>query len=73
MDLAETSKVPEIDAQRVDFGVVRAGQRRALNFVHDRRWFDDDRDANEAGERMYIGELKEFHDYLIQHTTVEEL
>ena len=35
--------------------------------------FDNDRDSSESAEKMYVAELREFRDYFMQHTTVEEL
>ena len=48
LDLAEVTagERPEIDEQLVDFGVVGPGPRRALNFVNNRRWFDNEYDRS---------------------------
>ena len=57
----------------MDFGVVGPGPRRALNFVNNRRWFDNEQDRSPAAEQMYIDELREFRCYLREHTRIEEL
>ena len=46
LDVAEVtrSERPEIDEQLLDFGVVGPGPRRTLNFIHNRRWFDNEFD-----------------------------
>ena len=48
LDLAEVTagERPEINEQLVDFGVVGPGRRRALNFVNNRRWFDNEYDRS---------------------------
>ena len=73
LDLAEVSQTASIDNQLVDFGVVGPGPRRTLNFLSNRRWFDNEFDRSPAAEAMYVGELREFRAYLRENTTVEEL
>ena len=62
-----------VEEQLVDFGVVSPGPRRALNFVNNRRWFDNEQDRSPAAERMYVDELREFRAYLVGHTDITEL
>ena len=52
LDLAEVTagERPEINEQLVDFGVVGPGPRRALNFVNNRRWFDNEYDRSPQAE-----------------------
>ena len=42
-DMAEATKnqFKDIEMQLVDFGVVGLGPRRCLNFIANRRWFDN--------------------------------
>ena len=49
------------------------GPRRALNFVNNRRWFDNEQDRSPAAEEMYVEELREFRAYLQEHTSIAEL
>jgi hypothetical protein len=75
LDLAEVTKAecPDVAQQLVDFGVVGPGPRRTLNFVFNRRWFDNERDQSPAAETMYLEELREFQAYLLAKTEVPEL
>ena len=75
LDLAEVTKAecPDVAQQLVDFGVVGPGPRRTLNFVFNRRWFDNARDQSPAAETMYLEELREFQAYLMAKTEVPEL
>ena len=75
LDLAEvtTEECPEVAQQLVDFGVVGPGPRRALNFVFNRRWFDNEYDRSPSAESMYLEELREFQFYLVSKTDVAEL
>ena len=57
----------------MDFGVVGPGPRRTLNFINNRRWFANEQDRSPAAEEMYVAELREFRDYLHDHTSVTEL
>ena len=41
LDLALIAHTSDIDSQLVDFGVVGPGPRRALNFVQNRRWWEN--------------------------------
>ena len=54
LDLAEVTKAecPGVAQQLLDFGVVGPGPRRALNFVFNRRWFDNEYDRSPAAETM---------------------
>ena len=54
LDLAEvtTEECPEVAQQLVDFGAVGPGPRRALNFVFNRRWFDNEYDRSPSAESM---------------------
>ena len=45
----------------------------ALNFIHNRRWFDNEFDHAPAAEAMYIEELRAFKKYLMERTSVSEL
>ena len=49
------------------------GLRRTLNFINNRRWFDNEQDRSPAAEEMYVAELREFRDYVHEHTNVKEL
>ena len=49
------------------------GPRRALNFVFNRRWFDNEFDRTPAAEAMYLDELREVQAYLMAKTEVPEL
>ena len=75
LDLAEVTKeeCPGIAQQLVDFGVVGPGPRGTLNFVNNRRWFDNEYDRSPAAEMMYLEELREFQAYLVSKTKVPEL
>ena len=57
----------------MDFGVVGPGPRRTLNFINNRRWFDNEQDRSPAAEQMYVSELQDFRDYLHANTSVDEL
>ena len=59
--------------QLLDFGVVGPGPRRALNFIFNWRWFDNEYDRSPVAERMYLEELREFQIYLFSRTDVPEL
>ena len=41
LDLALIAHTSDIENQLVDFGVVGPGPRRALNFVQNRRWWEN--------------------------------
>ena len=75
LDLAEVTKqeCPGVAQQLLDFGVVGPGPRRTLNFVFNRRWFDNEYDRTPAAETMYLEELREFQAYLVANTGVAEL
>ena len=73
LDLAEAAPFPGVQSELLDFGVVGPGPRRVLNFVHNRRWFDNEQDMSPAAEQMYVEELREFRDYLRANTEVPEL
>ena len=75
LDLAEITKnaQADIENQLVDFGVVGPGPRRALNFVNNRRWFDNEYDRTPGCETMYLQELRQFRTYLLANTAIEEL
>ena len=75
LDLAEMTRAehPGIEEELLDFGVVGPGPRRTLNFINNRRWFDNEQDRSPAAEEMYVAELREFRDYLHDHTNVTEL
>ena len=64
---------PAIEEELLDFGVVGPGPRRTLNFIFNRRWFDNEQDRSPAAEQMYVGELREFRVYLQGNTSVLEL
>jgi len=44
-----------------------------LNWINNRRWFDNDQDRSPAAERMYIDELREFRMVLIDRTSIDDL
>ena len=75
LDLAEVTaeECPNVSQQLLDFGVVGPGPRRALNFIFNRRWFDNEYDRSPVAERMYLEELREFQIYLFSRTDVPEL
>ncbi len=75
LDLAEVTaeECPNVSQQLLDFGVVGTGPRRALNFIFNRRWFDNEYDRSPLAERMYLEELREFQIYLFSRTDVPEL
>ena len=54
LDLAFVAQTAQIDDQLVDFGVVGPGPRRALNFIGNLRWFDNEHDRSPAAEKMYV-------------------
>ena len=54
LDLAFVAQTAQIDDQLVDFGVVGPGPRRALNFIANRRWFDNEHDRGPVAEQMYV-------------------
>ena len=64
---------PAIEGELLDFCVVGPGPRRTLNFVFNRRWFDNEQDRSPAAEQMYVAELREFRDYLQGDTIVPDL
>ena len=42
--------------------------------VRSRAWhFDNEQDRSPAAEEMYVAELREFRDYVHEHTNVKEL
>ena len=53
--------------------VVGPGPRRALNFLNNRRWLDNETDPSPAAEKMYVEELRSFRSYLVENTDVAEL
>ncbi len=75
LDLAEMTRAehPRIEEELLDFGVVGPGPRRTLNIINNRRCFDNEQDRSPAAEEMYVAELREFRDYLHDHTKVTEL
>ena len=75
LDLVEVTRAqfPGLESQLLDFGVVGPGPRRALNFVNNRRWFDNEQDRSPAAEEMYVGELRDFRDYLMASTDIIQL
>ena len=73
MAMVTHAEYPAIEGELLDFGVVGPGPRRVLNFVNNRRWFDNEQDRSPAAEQMYIEELREFRDYLRGRTSVAEL
>jgi len=75
LDLAEATRVerPGVDEQLVDFGMVGPGPRRALNFVNNRRWFDNGQDRTPRAAAMRMGELRGFRYLLLSHTDIAEL
>ena len=74
LDLSEVTsrEFPSVSDQLVDWSVVGPGPRRMLNWLHNRRWFDNEQDALRT-ETMYIDELREFKNYLQQKTNIPEL
>ena len=72
LDLAEVTKRqnPEIEQQLIDFGVVGPGPRRTLNWVNNRRWFDNEYDRSPAAEVMYVKELRDFKSFLVSSTDI---
>ncbi len=75
LDLAEMTRaeLPAIEEELLDFGVVGPGPRRSLNFIFNRRWFDNEQDRSLAAEQMYVAELREFRDYLQANTGIAKL
>ena len=75
LDLAEVTKqqYPQIELQLIDFGVVGPGPRRTLNWVNNRRWFDNEYDRSPTAEDMYVEELRDFKAFLISSTDIAEL
>jgi len=75
LDLAEMTRAeqPAIEGELLDFGVVGPGPRRTLNFIKNRRWFDNEQDRSPAAEQMYVAELRDFRAYLQGNTSVDEL
>ena len=53
--------------------MVGPGPRRVLNFVNNRRWFDNEYDRTPSCEDMYLAELREFRTFLQENTDMEEL
>ena len=54
LDFAAVAQTAQIDDQMVDFGVVGPGPRRALNFIANRRWLDNEQDRSPTVEQMYV-------------------
>ena len=75
LDLAEVTRkqFPGVENELLDFGVVGPGPRRALNFVNNRRWFDNEQNPSPLAEQMYVDELRDFRDFLRANTQVAEL
>ena len=73
LDLAEIAKTQYIKDQLVDFAVAGPGPRRILNWINNRRWFENERDRLPACEKMYVEELRQFRIFLQQNTVVDEL
>ena len=73
MAMVTHAEYPGIEEELLDFGVVGPGPRRALNFINNRRWFDNEQDRSPAAENMYVQELREFRDYLRQKTSITDL
>ena len=75
LDLAEMTRAeqPAIEEELLDLGVVGPGPRRTLNFIFNRRWFDNEQDRSPAAEQMYVSELREFRGYLHRNTSVDDL
>ena len=74
-DLAEMTRAehPGMEEVLLDFGVVGPVIRRTLNFINNRRWFDNEQDRSPATKEIYVAELLEFRDYAHDHTNVIEL
>ena len=53
--------------------MVGPGPRRVLNFVNNRRWFDNEYDRTPACEAMYLAELREFRTFLQENTDMDQL
>ena len=75
LDLAEITRpdLPAVEEELLDFGVVGPGPRRSLNYIFNRRWFDNEQDRSPAAEQMYVAELREFRNYLQAKTGIDEL
>ena len=58
MAMVTHAEYPGIEEELLDFGVVGPGPRRALNFINNRRWFDNEQDRSPAAENMYMQELR---------------
>ena len=60
LDLAEVTReqYPDVEGELVDFGVVGPGPRRTLNWLHNRRWFDNEFDSTPAAEKMYTDDRR---------------
>lgn len=69
LDLAEATSesYPAVRDQLVDFGVVGPGPRRALNFVNNRRWFDNERDKSPECENMCPRSITNLQNSLSPH------
>ena len=50
-----------------------AGPRRALNWIANRRWFDNEEDTSPACEEMYKDELRRFRAYMVKRVDSEDL
>ena len=52
LDLAEVTRkqFPGVENELLDFGVVGPGPRRALTFVNNRRWFDNEQNPSPLAE-----------------------
>ena len=73
MAMVTHAEYPGIEEELLDFGVVGPGPRRALNFINNRRWFDNEQDRSPEAEKMYVEGLREFRDYLRQKTSITDL
>ena len=60
LDFAEVTKqqFEHIEDDLMDFGVVGPGPRRTLNWLCNRRWFDNEYDRTPAAEEMYVDERR---------------
>ena len=60
LDLAEVTKeqFPGIEDELVDWGVVGPGPRRTLNWLNNRRWYDNEFDRTPAAEQMYVDDRR---------------
>ena len=60
LDLAEVTReqYPDVEGELMDFGVVGPGPRRTLNWLYNRRWFDNEFDSTPAAEKMYTDDRR---------------